>query len=151
MADRAGKGVRGVERRREFSQFQEGLHHLLDLRLIRAAISHHGLLYLSRRILENRKVEVRRREKGNAPGMTELQRGLDILGEKDILDRHCVRLMPCNDFSQPFVHFLQAVGKRQAGRSRDAPGFHKKNPIPLFVHDSESARDASRVDTKDTH
>ena len=116
MADRDGERVGGVVRRRDGRQPEQQLHHVLHLRLLRAAIADDGALDLGGRVLEDRQMRLDGGEHRDAARVSELQRAADVCRVKQIFDRDRVRTALLEEARQPRVNREELVGKRRIGR-----------------------------------
>jgi hypothetical protein len=96
VADRRRERIGGIRRDRSF-EFQDILHHQLHLRLLCTARPDHGQFNLSRGVLENFGLGIRRSANRRAARLTELQRAIGIAIHENPLDRDFLRLIIRDD------------------------------------------------------
>jgi len=106
MADRHGKCIRGIFLR-DFGKIEEHLQHLLNLHLGRFPVADNRLFHLESGIFIYRQAGVDPGHDCRPPSLPELQRALDVLGEKDVFHGNHFGLVAFDDLGEPSVDPLQ--------------------------------------------
>ena len=96
MADRNRERVGGIMRARQRGQAEQELDHLAHLGLFSAPVADHRPLDLRGRVFNERNAGFDRRQHGNAPSVTELQRAADVGRVKQVFDRNPFGLAVAN-------------------------------------------------------
>jgi len=115
MRDRQREGVCGVILR-YLRQVEQGLDHLLDLIFLRPAGADNRQFDAARLVLINRQPHARALRDDRAARMRENQHGLDVLGVKNPLNGHRLRLMRPDQLLDLVLQMQQARRQRPPRR-----------------------------------
>jgi len=148
VADRRCQSISGVRRHRS-RHFQQRSNHHLHLLLGRVTVTDHGGLDLHRAIFMNFDILFGGREQRNAARLAELQRALNILGEKDFFQTDAVRLELAHDLGQFGVNAKQASCLGLGARRMDRTMAHMAQRVANDLNDPPAGRHGSRIDAQD--
>ena len=150
MTDRNRQGVRGVSLG-DFRQSQQRLQHLLNLALLGPALADHRLFDLQRRIFGHRQTGVYCCNNGRSAGLPQLERTLNIVGEKDIFHRDLIRMVLGNYFRKSVEDAFKSARKICSAVGEDSAVVHMNQAIALLVDNSVTGYARTRVYTENSH
>ncbi len=151
MADGDRESIRCVIGSRDFIQPEQESYHLLDLRLLRPAVTDDAALDLERGIFEYRNSRLRCCKKGDSPGVTEFQRRLNVGRVKHFLDGHYIDFPFREKFPQARVDLEKSFVERQGGLSANGAVDHGSVSGTIGVDDPVPGRFAPRVNPEYSH
>jgi hypothetical protein len=147
VADRAGEGIGGIGRRNS-RELQQSAHHVLDLRLFRAALAHDRLLDLARRVFVHRQAGEHGRGDGRAPRLAQKQRRIRIDVHEHLLDGDLGRRFLADDVCQ--IARDDAQPDRQAvAACADAAAGHVGERVALLDDEAEAGHAQAGIDAQD--
>ena len=147
VADRAGERVGGVGAGVS-GQSEQPFHHVLHLFFFCVALADHGLLDLQRSVLRDREARDHRRADRGAARLAQQQRGLRIHIDEDLLDRHLLRAVRCDDFGNSVQKAFES--SRQIPRAGfDATAGDVAQAPGILLDDAEARDLQPRIDAQD--
>ena len=146
MAQRDGDGVRRVVRARDVLHFEKSARHVHDLPLFRAAVADHRLLDLVGRVLKKRRTELLHRQQDHAAPVRNADAGGDVVPEKQLLDRHGVRVHCAQQLVHVVIEHFQPLWKRQPRRGGDRAVIHQPQKPPPALHNAKARGGVAGVD-----
>src|SRR2546421_4481311 len=151
MADRDRKRVGGVRRRRLGLKAEDDLYHLLDLLLLRAAVTADHLLHTGRRIFGAVDPGVSGRDHDGPARLTDGECGAGVGADERLFERDGIGLMKRDELDHGVEDRLQT--KLGAfGRGRFPPPVVDGPEAPVFfVDDAVPARSRPWIDAYDLH
>ena len=151
MTDRHRQRIGDVVRRRGVVEAEQQLHHLLDLRLLGAAVADHRALDFGRRVLDDRQARLRRRQQRDAARVPQLERAADVARVEDDLDRDAVRLALGEQRDQAGVNVLQSFGKSSGGGRGERAAEDKVVAAAGSLHAAVTRTFGAGIDPEDFH
>jgi hypothetical protein len=138
-------------RRRRRRQSEEQLHHLLHLRLLRAAVADHGALHFGGRVFSDVRAALHRGEHRHAARMPQLQRAPDVEGVEQVLDRHAIRPALGEKRRQAAVNLVQFVGERRGRRRGNGATEHNRETRTVGFDAAVAGARRPRIDPEHSH
>ena len=135
MAERGSQSIRGIGCWRTV-ELQNGYDHVLHLLFRCRSGAYHGLLDLTRRVLEYFDIVAERRAQGRGAGVAQLQRATRILVHEDALDGDDVRPILLNEAANRLENLAQAI-REPTVRAFDGAARNVGRRITLKIEDSE--------------
>jgi hypothetical protein len=130
---------------------QDGLHHLLHLLLLGAAVAADGLLHARGRILSALDAGVRGRDHDGSARLSDGERDAGVGADEGLLERDGIRTVLLDERRDPVEDRLQAqLWALRRGGSPPPVVDGPEAPVS-FVDDAEPARSRPWVDADDLH
>ena len=144
MAKRGGQGIRGIGCWRTV-ELQDGYHHVLHLLFCRRAGTYHGLLDLTRRVLEYLDIVAERRTHGRGAGVTQFQCAASVLVHEYALDSDDVRPILLNEAADRLENLAQAI-RETTVHAFDGTARNVGRRIALEIEDGEPGQARAWID-----
>jgi hypothetical protein len=142
-----GEGVRLVFGRL-FCERKKEAHHVLDLGLLRPTCSDYGELDGFGAVLVDLHISLEPGAEHRTAGLAELQGGVHVTGEDELLYRHFVRPVFLHDLSDAVEDHAQPSRPRKVVNANTAAGDADAAPT-IRVDHTEAGSAGARVDAQD--
>ena len=151
MTQRHCNCVGGIDRPERLVDADEGLHHLLHLLLVGAAVAGNGALDLVRGIFDH--ITTTRRSLGHhdAARLPDRHRGADIHLEEDALDGHDLGRELVEQGTDIALELGEPDRKRQVCRGPDDPGGDGSGPGATLLDAAVTTARQTRIDPQNEH
>jgi len=151
VADSDCQCIRRIIRSRGFGQSQQEPDHHLNLAFLGTPVTDDRALDLQGGIFENGEPLLCRNEEGHAPGMSQLERRLNIGRIKDSLDRDRLDLLMREEIHELSVDLQKSFVKGSARRSSDCAEQYGRMPGAIRLDKTVTRGFASRVNPQYSH
>jgi len=144
------QGIRRVVGRGRCLETKKQRDHYLNLCLVGATVSHHGLLDLQRAVLVNRESFRNPRDQRHSPDVSQFQGAFDIDGVKKTFNGHPVGPAVLDDFEEPGVDVQEFFGKRERRRAFQNTELEQGMTISVRLNGAVPRCRRTGIDSKDS-
>src|SRR6187401_727322 len=151
MTQRNSERVRGIVRSGNLRHPEQQLHHLLHLRLLRAAIPDDGPFDLRRGVLHELAAGFNGGKHRHAAGVTQLEGTAHVVGVKQVLHRDAFGTAGAQQLGQLAVNDGEPLGEGLVRRSGDGTAGHETRMATVRLHAPVTGASGARIDAENPH
>jgi len=140
------QGVAGVARQ-HLMHPKEKADHVLNLGFFGAALADQSLLDLTGGVFEDRQPGIHGGADGGAPGLSQFQGGVGVLGHEHLFDGHLRGPMLAGHLGNAVINLFQPQGQIVAFRADDAVG-HQHRALDAVMDDAVAGAARAGIDAK---